>query len=366
MKTAMRRLVLLLSPLLGCAGPRATQPQTPSAIEAATADSDRAIATVREGIEAIGGLERWRLVHGKLTYEADVATPERTLTVRVRRLSADRYSFEYVDDRVTYVWRAQECQRLVYGVQTDCSPQESLWAEPMRVLSSLVFPHTDVAGWGVTLRTRASEMPGHTAVELRQNGTKQKLLADYGPDKRLASVLFTEKKSDESQTKWRFELSDYKEVDGLLIPHKRVISRDSTVLWTESVTQATLGQADERVFQPPMPPILGRVLVSDLPQRQVAVAQKEPQVESLIVPVCPGGAIHDMPKHATLPAQRVLRIYQKGPSSALVQARSQLEKEARARKTKPTGPPAILKLDRDEAATGIGLFMLYLPFEPID
>lgn len=353
--------VLASALALGCASRPVTPAPTTTAVELGNADADQAIATVRAGVEAVGGLQRWRLSEGKFTIDANAVAGSRKLAVRTVWASDVQMRFEYTDDRVTYVLEGDECRRLVYGVQTDCSPEEAQWALPLRVINVLVFPSADIAGLGASLRTRPAAGPGLTTVGIRPAGTKLKLLASYGADQRLTSVALTTKRSDGVATEWRFDFSDYRDVDGLLIPHRRIITKDAEIIWTETIQAVSPGQANARLFLPPMPALMDRMFVGELPQREVRV---EPagsmEIETLSLPLIPGGAMNPPVATAERPAQRVLRLFHKGPLSELEAATTTLETQAKAQKTKILGKPAVMQLDHRAPTAGSGLYMVYL------
>jgi hypothetical protein len=149
---------LLFLWLWGCGGAAVKiEKPTKAPEDDASKDSEDAIAVVRASLDAMGGLERLRLIGAKATIKATASSGGETLPIEIALGGPDRWRFDYVDGGISYIYSRGICRKIAYGIPARCTPSEEKWMEPSLLLQGLIFPASDAANLGAAFRSKVEK-----------------------------------------------------------------------------------------------------------------------------------------------------------------------------------------------------------------
>lgn len=344
---------------------KAAQPESTGSEPAARAGID----IVRASFARMGGIERLRLNGGKLMVQATVNAGGAAFPVVVTIGGPSRFKLEYVLAQVSYVHVGGVCRKTVYGIASRCTVEEEQWLDPVRVMSSLVFPPADAAMLDLSFETKEDKtVSGRTCdiVEMKLRNSNLRLLAAYDKESGLlAEARFPVAGGDGVKHTVRVELGDWREVSGQLAPFRRTMVEGDAVLWDEAADLVDFSLFDERAFAPDTPPITDQPLPADIPERRVT--KLDVFGESVEVPApypAPGGGPFLGGAPMLLPATETMQMVLKGKLAGAGHLKEALKGGVVAGGREPAGDPSIVLLETPAAPDDPVLMIVYVPLTP--
>ncbi len=353
--------------LLGCGG--ADAPIVDHTPQPETQDADRAIDIVRTSFEAMGGIERLRLVGGKVSIRATATAAGKSLPVEITLGGPGKWRLDYLADAITFTYIDGICRKVVYEIPARCTPAEEAWMDPIRLLSGLVFPDSDAANLSASFRSEGEENVGGKTcdvVEIRPRNSNLRLKAMYDRESKLlaAASFAVRNQPDGTKSKWTVEWNDWREVENVKVPFIRTVKRGSEVIWEERAESIDFG-FDERKFEPPIPTTTDQPLAGQMPPRRVIRRVIEGQSVEIPAPYATvGGGPHLGGEAVELPGLEVIRMVLKGGIKDAVRLKKSLKGGVIAAGREAAGEPGIVVLEEASSDDTPFLIVLYVPLVP--
>ncbi|MFO8072003.1 MAG: hypothetical protein R6V85_09030 [Polyangia bacterium] len=351
--------------LFGCGGPA---PPPPQPQEPQVSESEQAISIIRRSFDAMGGLERLRLAGAEVKIEADATVGDRGFPVSYMLGGPRRWRLDYVEQGISYVYSMDGCRKIVHDVPARCTPEESLWVTPVRILVGLTFPAGDAAKLDANFTMRDPvTIDGErcAVVQIRPKRSNHRIRAAYSDNSgllRLAKIRV--KDSMGNKTHWEVEIPEWGESKKMRVPWRRTISHGGETIWDERMERVDFDAYDSRAFELPIPPVTDQPSLISFPARRVVRGEVGGQEVEIPAP-CPtvgGGAPTDRPTE-TLPPTEAVRIVHRGPVSSVSSLLETLEGGAMAEGRTPSGDPRVMLLEEPPMAKDPALMILYLPLK---
>lgn len=342
-------------------------PSTSSKVE----EADQAIAIIRRSFDAMGGLPRLRLAGAKAAIDASVVAEGRTFPVKIALGGPEHYRIDYVNQQISFVHADGVCRKVVYGVSAHCTPAESAWLTPIRVLTALTFPAGDAANLrsnfrmreDVTINGRVCSVP-----EVRPKNTNLKVRTAYDKSSGLlAQASFTLKDAGGAKHSWQVDFGDWRPVKKMQVPFRRIVSYQGREIWNETLQQVDFDAYDSRKFDAPLPPTTDTPQPAQLPQRRIARDEVDGQAVEVPAPsitVGGGGLISGTIDN--LPPIEVIQIVHRGPVADVSTLFERLRGGVLAAGRLAEGAPRVILLERPPAPGEPALMIIYQPLAPQD
>ncbi len=357
--------VMAISALTGCGGAETVAPEHKmSKVE----EANQAIAIIRHSFEVMGGkggIERLRLAASKVKITGTASAEGKTFPIKIMLGGPDQFRLDYVDDEISFVYSKGKCRKIVYGVSARCTPQESMWLIPVRILQGLTYPAGDAANLDSNFRMRDDiTVNGKACVvpEIRPKNSNLKIRAAY--DKAsglLAGVTFYFKDEKENKDNWAVTFDDWRTAKKMLAPYRRSVSHEGSVLWQETIQTVDFDGYDERAFRAPVPPTTDSPLPYNFPKRRFARLEVDGQKVEVPAPYTtlggggvPEGAVEEVE------AMETIRIVHRGPVSRASSLFEQLKGGAMSAGRQAVGEPTIILLEKPYTEGEPALMLLYL------
>jgi hypothetical protein len=351
--------------LAACGGPA---PPPPRPQEPRVSESEQAISIIRRSFDAMGGLERLRLAGAEVKIEADVTAGDRGFPVSYMLGGPGRWRLDYFEQGISYVHTPDGCRKIVHDVPARCTPEESMWVTPVRILVGLTFPAGDAAKLDANFKMREPVTVGGErcrVVEIRPKISNHRVRAAYSEQSGLLrQARIRLKDSLGNKTHWQVEIPKWGESKKMRVPWRRTISREGETTWDERMERVDFDAYDSRAFEPPIPPVTDQPSLVSLPARRVVRSEVDGQAVEIPSP-CPtvgGGAPTDEPAEA-LPPTEAIRIVHRGPVDSVSSLLETLEGGAMAEGRTPAGDPRVMLLEEPPMAGDPALMILYLPLK---
>ncbi|MCP4604731.1 MAG: hypothetical protein GY847_30120 [Proteobacteria bacterium] len=365
-------IILILSGLAAglaaCGGVRVTAEQ-PSKSQAP--DSKKAIGIVRASFDAMGGIERLRLIGSKASIKATVSADGKTFPVEITLGGPDRWNLDYVGDDISYTYKEGSCRKVVYKIPAHCTPNEEVWMDPTRILSGLLFPASDAANLNASFRLHGEEtIDGkiYDVVEVRPRNTNLRLRVMYDRQTRLLkrSTFATGSSSKGDRINWIVDVNDWREVDKIKVPFARTVRRGDKIVWEEAADAIDF-EYEEHIFGPPIPTTTDQPLAMMFPARRIVHIDVEGQSVEVPAPYTTvGGGPSIVGKSKMLPRTEVISIVLKGKIADAVSLKGSLQSAITDAGRTASGDSGIILLEKSGSSDEPMLMILYVPLVPKD
>jgi hypothetical protein len=361
--------LLSLFLLASCGG--ASQGPAESDKPLAVRQSENGIEVVRKSFQAMGGLERLRLIGAQLAIKATVVAQGKSFPVEITLGGPNRWHLNYVSEMVQYMYVDENCIKVAYGTPSRCTKAEAAWMEPTRILNGLLFPAGDAANLKAVYRylgERTVDGQVFDIVQIKSQKTDLVIRAMYsGKDMLLARATFdlthiTE--STENRTTWSIHVSDWREISGARVPFTRTVLRNGIVVWTEIAGFVDIAASYESIFAPPIPPITNQPRVGVIPTRRVVqqhIMGRTVEVPAPYPVIGGGPDILGAEPISLPPVESALYMTVKGNLSDLPQIEKILTDAAVSKKRGLEKKPKIILLEDALVPGEPVLMILYLP-----
>lgn len=354
--------IALMGTMLGCG---AKSPDPAAVPESNSLDSERGVEIVRKSFEAIGGLERLRLIGGKASIAIEASVRGKTLPVQIAFSGQGFWRLDDVDSQISYIYAKDNCHKVIYGIVSQCAAEERAWMDPVRVWVELVLPPADVANFAANFRHRGEEQCGSDVcdiVEVQPLNSKLRLRAYYAKQSHLPVNMEFSYDDDPLpiKTRWSVQLGDWREVKGVKLPFRRVLRKHDDIVATEQVLSYKL-ECEESVFLPPAPPATDHTLTANLPEREVIYSKIDSySVEIPAPPTLFGGAPDVKATRKMRPAMEVEYILIQGTLEEAQAFKKLLIKDVESKNRKWSGTAQVIPLETFDSTLEPSLIMIYL------
>jgi hypothetical protein len=364
-KAGLLSLFLLAS--CGSASQVAVESDKPLAVR----QSERGISVVRKSFQAMGGLERLRIIGAHLAIKATVVAQGKSFPVEVTLGGPNRWHLNYVSELIQYMYVHEKCTKVTYGTSSRCTAAEAAWMEPTRIISGLLFPTGDAANLKAAYRylgERTIDEQAFDIVQIKSKKTGLNIRAMYGAkDMLLAQATFdlthvTESK--EHRTTWTIDVGDWREIHGIRVPFSRTVLQNNIVVWKEIIGFIDVGGSYESVFSPPAPPITNQPRTGVIPARRVIYKNIMGRTVEIPAPYPTIGGGPDMQGNVPVSlasVENALYMTVKSDLSSLPEVEKKLTGSAVLKKSDLGKTPRIILLEDAYMQGEPVLMILYLP-----
>ncbi len=364
---------LLFLMLLASCGGASQESSIDSNKPAAVRQSEDGIEIVRKSFRAMGGLERLRLVGAKVAIRATVVAQGKSFPVEITLGGPNRWRLDYVDEEVQYLHLNGRCTKVIFGIPTRCTTDEAVWVEPTRILNGLLFPAGDAANLKAVYQLQGeTTIADRTCdvVEIKSQKANLRYHAAYSRETsllvRATLTLIQEKDAQVSKTIWTINVSDWREMNGILVPFMRAISRDDQAVWNEISASVDTDSYDEGAFNRPVPPVINRPLIGAVPARRVVRTQIGDRMVEIPAPYSTIGGGPDMhgAEASTLPPEeKALLMIVKANLADIPVLEKKLTNHRSYRKSGPSERPRIILFEDTMTPVDPVYMMLYIPLK---
>ncbi|MDJ0764941.1 MAG: hypothetical protein QNJ97_18305 [Myxococcota bacterium] len=353
--------------LIGCAA--APPPTSVSANEPALDGAEQAIGIVRDAYTAMGGLERLRLTGGKATIIARARAFGTEVPVEISVSGPEDWRLDYPSEDMSYIYEGSTCRKVIFGILARCTPHDQVWMAPTLLLAGLIFPAGDAANLEASFRLSGEVTLDGSAcdeVAIRPRHSNLTLFAAYDRQSKLLkrARFTTVDPVTDQRSKWIVATEDWRDVDSVKVPFRRIVQHNGTPIWEETATDIRL-DVDPARFQLPAPPTTDTSYVAMIPNRRVVLTEIDGQQVEVPAPFPTlGGGPHVAGEVKILPEIEALRMIAHSTLAQATQRMASLEQDLQASGRTSTGEPGILVLEQPSAPADTVLMMLYIPIAP--